>query len=113
MGVDYYICKYCHEVDSEHKISHCDTCYRNVCHSVPCFVGLPKLVYDNGTSICGYCQLKKRLNNDVREQFKQYENDILQEIGTLNVKRFYHYKRLIEGTIWTLTCTKRIHKNEN
>ena len=45
-------------------------------------------------SICGYCQLKKKLSDEDRKNFEDNEKDLEEKIKLLNEDLFKLYKQL-------------------
>ena len=102
MGVDELQCYYCKCVASEYSIVNCDTCDKNVCinDKYPCNnIKVPKMIFDDDNieivgNMCGYCQQKRKLPEEDREEYEQKEKKLVYEIRQLQKKLFSHYKQL-------------------
>ena len=96
MGVEERQCEYCKCVSSEYYIKHCDECDKYVCinKEYPCDnMNVPKMIYDE-SRVCGYCQLKKKLSEEDRNNFEDKENDLEKKIMLLNEDLFKVYTQL-------------------
>ena len=96
MGVEERQCEYCKCVASEYSIEYCDECDKYVClnKKYPCDnMNVPEMLFDE-ISICGYCQLKKKLSDEDRKNFEDNEKDLEEKIKLLNEDLFKLYKQL-------------------
>ena len=96
MGVDERQCEYCKCVASEYLINYCDECNKYVClnKKYPCdYMNVPEMIFEE-ISICGYCQLKKKLTKEDNKNFKEKEKDLEKKIQQLNEDLFKLYKQL-------------------
>ena len=101
MGIDYHVCMYCQEVDSEYRIRYCDKCNRRVCQA--CDDDVPKFTYDDeNLNTCGYCQIKDRLSDKMKKDFEKIEGDLISSIKKLNEKLYCHYKTLIKQNSYSI-----------
>ncbi len=98
MGCEERQCDYCGNVGTNYWINSCDVCDRYVCdneESPDCnFMKVPESKEIDDVWTCGYCQLKKKLNGNKLEEFKQKEKLLRKQIQELEKNLKNHYKQL-------------------